>query len=335
MPVCSPLERNVVVARTAEGGHRIGLQLAAARLEAAAALAASTVAIPGRAQELDGVGDDLDRLALGAVLRLPLAPLKAAVDRDAAALGQVVRAVLALRAPHLDIEVVGLLDPLTAGAVLEPPVDGDPQLADRRAARQAGQLRIAGQVAGDDDSVDVGHWWVSPPASLIERVFAMVEAGADSADRVLGGRRNGRMGRLLRLGGGAAGHAVDGHEAHDSVGDGEHALGLCERFGGRLEGDHEVERLGLVADLVGQATLAPRLDLPPGALALLDDVLDAVDDLAVSLLGDFRLDQQHDFVGFDPDHLLRSDGGPGVPGAAIRISGGAVPWQEAVRLCDE
>src|SRR6185312_4571996 len=98
-------------------------------------------------------------------------------------------------------------------------------------------------------------------------------------------------------------------------------------------GDHKVERLGLVPDLVREPALAPRLDLAPGAFALLDDVLDAIDDLAVSLLGDLRLDQQHDLVSFDPDHLPRTDGGPGVPGAAIRISGGAVPWQEAVRLC--
>src|SRR3954447_19723459 len=80
--------------------------------------AAATLPGAARAQELDGVGDDLDRLALGAVLRLPLAPLEAAVDRDAAALGQVVGAVLALRAPHLDVEVVRLLDPLAAGLIL-------------------------------------------------------------------------------------------------------------------------------------------------------------------------------------------------------------------------
>src|SRR6185369_3937022 len=141
------LERDVVVLRAATGGHGVGPQLGGLLEAAAGRPAAATLAVAARAQELDGVGDDLDRLALGAVLRLPLAPLEAAVDRDAAALGQVVRAVLALRAPHLDIEVVGLLDPLTAGAVLVPPVDGDPQLADRRAARQAGQLGIAGQVA--------------------------------------------------------------------------------------------------------------------------------------------------------------------------------------------
>ena len=39
-----------------------------------------------RAEELDGVGDDLDALPLGAVLRLPLAPVEATLDRDRAAL---------------------------------------------------------------------------------------------------------------------------------------------------------------------------------------------------------------------------------------------------------
>ena len=64
------------------------------------------------AEELDRVGHDLDRLALLALLRLPLAPLETAVDADGPALGQEAGAVLALRAPHGDVEEVGLVDPL-------------------------------------------------------------------------------------------------------------------------------------------------------------------------------------------------------------------------------
>ena len=43
--------------------------------------AATAVAVATAVEELDVVGDDLDRLALaGAVLRLPLTPLEPAVD---------------------------------------------------------------------------------------------------------------------------------------------------------------------------------------------------------------------------------------------------------------
>ena len=68
---------------------------------------------------------------LPAVLGLPLAPVEPAVDRNRAALGEVVGAVLALRAPDGDVEVVGLVDPLAALAVLAAAVDGHAKLADR------------------------------------------------------------------------------------------------------------------------------------------------------------------------------------------------------------
>src|SRR5207248_7080335 len=59
-------------------------------------------------------------------------------------------------------------------------------------------------------------------------------------------------------------------------------------------------------DLVGELALAPGVDLAPAAATLGDGGLDAVDDLAVPLLGDLRLDHQHDLVRVDPDHLLRT-----------------------------
>ena len=82
------------------------------RLEAVATTAARVVR--ARAEELDAVGDDLDGLALGAVLGLPFAPVEPPLDGDGASLGEVVGAVLALRAPDGDVEVVGLVDPLAA-----------------------------------------------------------------------------------------------------------------------------------------------------------------------------------------------------------------------------
>ena len=56
------------------------------------------------AEELDGVGDDLDRLALVAVFVDPLAPLQPALDRDRPALRQVLLAALAAGAPDGEAE---------------------------------------------------------------------------------------------------------------------------------------------------------------------------------------------------------------------------------------
>ena len=70
--------------------------------------AAAAAAVAGT-EDPDRVGDHLDGLALAAV-GLPLAPLEAPVDRDRSALAEVVGAVLALRAPDRDVEIVGLVD---------------------------------------------------------------------------------------------------------------------------------------------------------------------------------------------------------------------------------
>src|SRR3954453_7788183 len=126
-PTCSISERNVVVRGGRGGpcevpgvGGDFGLWL-----EAAAVL--GTLA---GSQELDGIGNDIHCLALVPFLVVPLAPLEPAVERDRTPLGQVIRAVLALCAPHGDVEVVGLVDPV-ARAVLAARVAGDPQVADR------------------------------------------------------------------------------------------------------------------------------------------------------------------------------------------------------------
>src|SRR4029077_10768239 len=121
-------ERDVVVCRG--GGEvfvagscrgRDELTLAVARIPAAATVTA--------AEELHRVGNDLDRLALGAVLGVPLAPVEASVDADRATLREVLRATLALVTPDGHVEVVGLVAPV-ALRVLLPRVDGEPQLAD-------------------------------------------------------------------------------------------------------------------------------------------------------------------------------------------------------------
>src|SRR5437764_690153 len=116
---------------------------------AAAALAAA-------AEELHGVGDDLDRLALRAVLRVPLAPLEPAVDCDGTTLGEVLRARFALVPPHGDVEVVRLLRPL-ARVVLAARVDREAEAADGSPGWGVAKLGVAGQVADEHDAVDVGH----------------------------------------------------------------------------------------------------------------------------------------------------------------------------------
>src|SRR5207237_9552223 len=107
-----PSERDVVVAAGAEVGT-LGLCAARHELRLPAAFA-----VLAAAEELDAVGDDLGRLALGTVLGLPLAPVEAPVDADRPALGEVLRAALALVAPDGDVEVVRLVAPFDGGSVL-------------------------------------------------------------------------------------------------------------------------------------------------------------------------------------------------------------------------
>src|SRR3954454_20341497 len=96
------LERDVVVGRREVVGR--GRRRARRHVLVAATAGEAALALAAAAEELDGVGDDLDGLALRAVLRVPLAPLEASVDADRAALREVLRAILALLAPDGDVE---------------------------------------------------------------------------------------------------------------------------------------------------------------------------------------------------------------------------------------
>src|SRR5688500_5390975 len=125
------LERDVVVGRAAAARGRRG-EVADVGRDVALRREAASVLSPAAmrtAEELIRVGDDLDRLAVVALLVLPLAPLEATVDRDRAALGEVLGGVLALRAPDGDVEVVRPVDTV-AGRVLATRVRGDAQAAD-------------------------------------------------------------------------------------------------------------------------------------------------------------------------------------------------------------
>src|SRR6185312_16195849 len=93
----------------------------------------SGTGVVATAEELHVVSDDINRLALVAVLVGPFTPLQSAVDRDPAPLGQVALAVVTLRAPHGDVEVVGRVLPILGLRIAPPAVAGHAQRADRAA----------------------------------------------------------------------------------------------------------------------------------------------------------------------------------------------------------
>src|SRR5438309_1491952 len=142
------LEGDVVVCRRREVGALLLPRPGGHELIAAA------VAVAPAAEELDALGDDLDGLALASVLGLPLAPVEPAVDRDRAALAQVLGAALGLVAEDRDPEEVRLVDPLPR-LVPPPSVDGDAEVANGRAARRVPQLGVPRQVPDPYDAVAV------------------------------------------------------------------------------------------------------------------------------------------------------------------------------------
>src|SRR5277367_3902456 len=115
-------ERNVVVSGST--GDGCGLKITVIDGDVAALggpvarKPAPTGGILARAQELHRIGNDIGCLAFCAVLGLPLAPLEPPVDRDRAPLRQKAGGILALRTPHGDVEIVGLVLPLAGASVL-------------------------------------------------------------------------------------------------------------------------------------------------------------------------------------------------------------------------
>src|SRR5262249_32528608 len=101
-------------------------------------------------------------------------------DADGAALGEVLRAALALVAPDGDVEVVRLVAPLAGGVVLLAGVHGEGQLGHRSAAGCVAELGGPRQVSDQGGAVDVGH---SSLSSLSSR--AMLPAlNPDSSRRL-------------------------------------------------------------------------------------------------------------------------------------------------------
>src|SRR2546423_951943 len=123
-----------------------------AREVCVAALAAVRLRIAA-VEELHGVCDDAHRLALLLFVGFPLAPVQAPVDSHAAAAPHVAGNGLRPGPEYRDVEVVGLLRPLTGG-VFAGGIDRDSQDAHARAGRQCAQLRVTRQAAHDDHPVD-------------------------------------------------------------------------------------------------------------------------------------------------------------------------------------
>src|SRR6185312_12168419 len=191
-----PAEPAVLLPDRAGGGAAAGAEVCVLRLSGRPGrheLRLAALALAAAAEELNAVSDDLDRLALRPVLGVPLAPFEPAVDRDRAALGQVLGAILTLVAPDRDVEVVRLLRPLAGGAVLAARVDGEPEAADRGTARRVPELWVARQIAQENDSVDVGGH-LKPPhptgvawsseSCLCSALLSSVRAGPVTAIRL-------------------------------------------------------------------------------------------------------------------------------------------------------
>ena len=83
-----------------------------------------------RAEELHGLGDDIDRVALLALIVGPLPEAQSPIDCDLPSLAEEAMAVLALWTPDGDVEEVGLILPLPALRVPAPSIRSDPQTAD-------------------------------------------------------------------------------------------------------------------------------------------------------------------------------------------------------------
>jgi hypothetical protein len=95
-------------------------------------------------------------------------------------------------------------------------------------------------------------------------------------------------------------------EAHDVVGDAQHPLDFGQRVGLGREGDDAVEAFALPGDLVRQLALAPVVDRRDLALALLDGLGQAIEDLGLPAVFDAGIEHEHQLVLVRGTHLLWS-----------------------------
>ena len=132
--------------------------LPAAPTGVAAPAASTAAAVLARADELHGLGVDLGRVPLVAVLVLPLAGLDAAFDVDGSALRQVLVAHLGGAAP--DDDAMPLRAFLTFAALVRPVLArGEREVDDGLTVRGLAQLGVTSEVADEDGFVDTCHEW--------------------------------------------------------------------------------------------------------------------------------------------------------------------------------
>src|SRR5262245_252464 len=108
------------------------------------------------AEELDALGDDLDDVALLAVLRFPLPRLQAALDHDGPALVEVLTARFGLFTPHHHGEEAGVVT-LLATLGREAAVDGDAHVGYGGSAGRVPELGRADEVSDQEDLVQARH----------------------------------------------------------------------------------------------------------------------------------------------------------------------------------
>jgi len=89
------------------------------------------------------------------VFCFPAALLQPPVDDDSVPLAEILSAMLRLLAEHHDIDKTHFFFELIA--LLEPPAGSQPETRHGRPARRVSQLRIAGQIADQDDLIEPCH----------------------------------------------------------------------------------------------------------------------------------------------------------------------------------
>src|SRR5215813_2019372 len=137
------LERNLVLSLATRSLHGLGRSGHAHRRFAAS-------------HELHPLRDHLDHVALLAVLRFPVARLEPPFHHDRAALVEILPAAFGLLSPHHHGEEAHLVA-LLAALCRVVPVDRQPEVRDRGAARRIPELRRARQIPHQEHLVQARH----------------------------------------------------------------------------------------------------------------------------------------------------------------------------------
>ena len=130
------------------------------------------------AEQHDPVAADLGRVALVAVLVVPLPRLQAALDVDLLALGQVLGERFGRLAPEHDAVPLGLFLPL-AGLVVPDLGRRHVERGDRGAAWRVAQLGVAPEIADQNHFVHAAH----RVAIVLHRLRASIGVSCVSAAR--------------------------------------------------------------------------------------------------------------------------------------------------------